>query len=460
MYIRCSLTKFVRPAIGFAFFVTASLGAFGQSGKLVIATGTPEGAYHRIGSALADALDRHHRRGTRVVATDGSLENMRLVHEGAADFGLIQGALQQDMSGLLAVARLDQQLVHVVTPPHSGVVEFNDIAGRRLGIGPAEGGAAALGELVLEFCGYTPAPEIVLLPWEEMGPALREGRVDAAFLVYSMHADYMERLLDGGELRLVPILESQSLAYSIPSIYPVQMPPFSYGPNRTLPRPRDGGFPTLAVDTLLIARSDAPRRDVRDVLQAAYHIDTRISARLATLTEEYGRKVSDLPLHPAADDYYRRNDPISSDSFEIASFFLAGVIAVVGTVHYLIGFFQGRSIERRRRAIVPFFEKMLEFAEQAERTWDIDELTNVLHGMMAAQRDAEKMWLRGDLNTEHMENLYSVYNIRCRNTFSKIHKIQYLDIQHRLARLESMAAGESSANVKPAHPAPPSEASD
>jgi hypothetical protein len=55
--------------------------------------------------------------------------------------------------------------------------------------------------------------------------------------------------------------------------------------------------------------------------------------------------------------------------------------------------------------------------------------------MMAMQRRAEKEWLEGKLDTEHMENLYAIYGIRCENAF---HKMTLLQLIKNYALLEKV----------------------
>lgn len=406
------------------------------NGQVAIATGDEEGAYHRIGHAISDVMTTQGHTSLKVIASNGSLDNIRLVREGGADFALIQGALDADLSGLLGIAKIDRQYAHVVVPTSSPIRSFGDFKGKRLGVGPEGGGTSLLCRRLVDFCRFDTPPELVVAEWEDTVELLSSGEMDGAFLVFGLFAPVVDRLLASGEFRLVPIHEAEAMARYFPGIHAESIPKQSYGPNKSQPPRLAGDLPTIAVDTLLVTADTTSRRRVREIMQALYSVDVVKNAHLVGLSEETGRKVADLPLHSGADAYYRRNDPVSSDRFEIASFFLAGLITAASIFHYLVGRHQRAKTERLRNAIVPFFEGMLDYGAQVQDATDAETLRPLIASMMSAHREAEQAWLAGKLDTEHMENLYAVFNIRSRNAFSKILELQNKALLDRIGRLE------------------------
>lgn len=403
--------------------VSSSIWAQGVD-ALRIATGTRSGAYYRIGEALSDSAARQGKFSVTVIETDGSLQNIEMLRSGRAEFGFIQGGLGVDTQGLAALADVDRQYVHLIVPSHSRIRNLRSLAGKRLAVGPEKSGASALAATILQFQNFRPPVTQVHVPWKNIEKAMNAGRADAAFFAFSLWVPYVESILEGGLYRLVPIPEGEAIARYLPGVSFAYLPPHLYGPNRSLPDVPYPGLPTLSVSTLLITRKDMNAGKVRALLDALYDIEVIKQARLSYLSEDSGRHVADLALHDAADDFYRRNDPITSDNFEIASFFLAGLITLVSMFHYFVGWAQRKRSNRRRRAITPHFERMVEIGEEIECTETIDGLAALIEQLMAVQRQVEHLWLRGQLDTEHVENLYSIYSTRSRNTFSKILKIQ------------------------------------
>ncbi len=404
--------------------MTATLGS-GLRGDtdatLTLATAERDGAYFALGKCLAEHLEMQGYGEVSVLETAGSLENIGRLRAGTADFALIQGGLTEDLSDLAQVSRLNRQYVHVLVPAASAITEFRQLAGRRLGVGPESGGSAALARQVLGFYDFDDPPTLVT----NHGPldaAFTDGTIDAAFLVYGLFAPAMESVLETGYYRLVPLPEAEAIAAFQPGVTRAVLPAHCYGPDRTLPG--SAGLTTLAVDTLLVTRADTPARHVSAMLMALYDVNVQWRARLHRLTEAEGRITRQLPLHPAANAFFSRNDPVSSDRFEIASFFLAGLVCVTSLVHYLLGRRRHRLAEKRRKVITPFFEFMLDMGEATEAADNPETLARLVKDMMAEQRRAERAWLAGALDTEHMENLYAIYNIRTRNAYSKMHNLQ------------------------------------
>ena len=190
-----------------------------------------------------------------------------------------------------------------------------------------------------------------------------------------------------------------------------------------MPAPENGPFPTLMVNTFLVARRNAPDAQVRALLEGIYSPTFRYAAHLAELDELRGRISQLAPLHPAAAAWYARHEPLSTDRFEIASFFLAGLVTLASATQYLISRRRWFHSLRSRRAIRRYFERLLEYGAAVEATSDTTGLNAILHDMMSIQREAETEWLAGRLDTEHMENLYLIYNTRTRNAFDKIHQL-------------------------------------
>lgn len=400
--------------------------------SLRFVTGARSGAYHRIGEAIKDSAARQGEYTVRVIETDGSLENLEMVRNGSAEFGLIQGGLEMDMQGLAALADVDRQFIHLIVPGYSRIQDFRGLAGKRLAVGPEKGGASALAATILEFQNLRPAVSQVHGSWAKIEKDMSAGRADAAFFVFSLWAPYVESILEGGLYKLVPIPEGEAISRYLPGVSFGYLPPHLYGPNRALPDVPYPGLPTLSVSTLIITRDDMEAAKVRALLNALYDVEVIKQARLSYLSEESGRYVLDLPLHDAADDFYRRNDPITSDNFEIASFFLAGIITLVSIVHYFIGWTRRKRTSRRRRAITPHFQRMVDISEEVESTNSVEGLVALIKQMMATQRDTEELWLQGRLDTEHVENMYAIYSTRSRNAFSKIFQIQNVTLEENL----------------------------
>ena len=428
-----------------------------RSGEtILIATASRTGAYYEIGEHLRTVLDSRDSLSLGVLESDGSMANLRALRDGDVDLALVQGGLSVYSNDIVALANIDREFAHIIVPVGSSIETFRDLAGKRVYVGPEQSGSADLAKTAFGALSFDPMPVLVNGPSADAATALDSGSAEAALFVYRLRAPAMDELLATERYRLVPIPEAASIAGFTTGCYADYIPHSIYGPNHELPPMRIGALSTLAVNMVVAARQDAAPGTVRAVLDALYSRSFRRVASMPHLDEEYGRSVDELPLHAAAQRFYSRNDPVTADSFEIASFFIAVFLFGASAYQYMLSRKHKRIAEKRRLAIIPYFESMVTFGNAVENSNDIDQLTDILHNMMAAQRRAESQWLDGHLDTEHMENLYSVYSTRTRNAFSKIIKLHIIEVKERqdelaekLARIPTPSGDAPKPEAKP-----------
>jgi len=166
----------------------------------------------------------------------------------------------------------------------------------------------------------------------------------AAIRTQFLHAVMIEEMLKGGGYRLVPIRDHEALARSIPGTKAGFIPAGLYGPGRRIPAEP---VPTLTVTQLLIARGDLPGRVVRDILGVLYH--PRFARDLQyDIREDTSRIVGGLPLHPAADFYYHRNDLLTAERLGRFSLVASAIAAFVATFQFITRL-RRRVVARRHR---------------------------------------------------------------------------------------------------------------
>jgi hypothetical protein len=422
-------------------------------GTARIATGGENGAYYALGQTLKSHVSD---LSLDIQNSEGSIANLRMLVDGESDFALIQSALSfspEQADSIRAVARLMPQYIHVIVPKDSSVRRVRDLAGKRIAFGPENGGAAALAESIREFARLDPPATPVYLKPEELEQAFEDDRIDAAFEVYALFAPAMEQLFGEGEYRLIPMENVEALSQWIPGARADAIPAGSYGPGRHEPPTNGPALKTLAVDTLLVTHKDTSDVWVNQILGPMCTVSFVRDARLPAFNEHSARQVADLPLHNAAEKFYARNDPITSDSFEIASFFLAGIVCLASTIHFFVGRRERMRALRRRTEIEPYFEHLIDIGERAADTTEIEELIAIVYELTHALREGERKWLSGKLGTEDMDNLYSVCHIRSQNAYFKIFKILLLRLQdqqtHTHKVVETLAENQMNASTPP-----------
>ncbi|WP_170219255.1 TAXI family TRAP transporter solute-binding subunit [Nocardioides litoris] len=118
---------------------------------LVVAGGEVGGTFLRFGSLLAAELRRTGAVGdVDVVATAGSVENLRLLAAGSADLApALADSWDPAVRGVRAVARLYQTTLHCLVRADSPVRDVADLAGALVATGLAGSGTAETAERLL-----------------------------------------------------------------------------------------------------------------------------------------------------------------------------------------------------------------------------------------------------------------------------------------------------------------------
>ncbi|SCE68008.1 hypothetical protein GA0070618_0109 [Micromonospora echinospora] len=279
--------------------------------RIRIATGSPTAVYHAFGESLATILNRE-LPGVQasVVVTAASAENVHLVATGSAELGFTQADVLSGAPnahpGVVAVARVYDDLLHLVTTAGSPVRTLADLRGRRVSVGAPGSGTGITAGRLLDVAGLDGG----VVRRERLGlddsvSALREGRLDAFFFSGGLPVRAIEQLAGATGIRLVDLGEwTEPLRRSHREVYV----------SRDIPSSAYGADPvtTVANPNYLVVGADVPEALVREVtrllmerreeLAAAHPAAGRMSARSAIATVP-------LPLHPGAAAWYRENKP-------------------------------------------------------------------------------------------------------------------------------------------------------
>src|ERR1700732_2052497 len=164
---------------------------------VTLATGTPGGIYHPVGNAICRMFNlegEHQAMPCVAVSSDGSVANIRRVESGDSTFGLSQTDVAYAAfhgEGPFAAAGPDPKLrtlialypeaFTVVARADTGVRDFQDLRGKRIGIGTSGAGYTFTRDVVLGFYGWTisGAESVLELGPAEQNQALCSNKVDA-----------------------------------------------------------------------------------------------------------------------------------------------------------------------------------------------------------------------------------------------------------------------------------------
>jgi hypothetical protein len=285
--------------------------------RLVIAAGGPGDVYRVLGDALAEAARQAWSARVDVVATRGSVDNLRLVAEGRADVGFatvdaaeIAVSGQQPFNAALpiqALARLYDDYLQVVTLAGSGIEGLPDLADRHVSVGATNSGTDILADRVLSAAGVSLGTRANVNP-RTSAEALANGEIDAFFVAGGLPTPVVSTLADTEQVRLLtmPDLVDDLQAASGEYYQAGSIPAGTYGLGTEVA--------TVTVANVLVVRQDLAEEfayrltellfDAKPELVDAHEEARRLDHRSALATFP-------ITLHAGAQRYYRATKPLA-----------------------------------------------------------------------------------------------------------------------------------------------------
>lgn len=163
--------------------------------RVSIGTGGTGGLFYVIGAGMADLLNKHMPDTTaRAEVTGASVENIRRVAAGQMTFGFSssstlyeakngQGPFDGDAQPVAAMAYLYPAVLQIATIADTGIKSMEDLAGKRINLGPPGSNSAVLAQRLLEAYGVFDAGNAQFLSYNEGTNALLNGTVDAVVVL-------------------------------------------------------------------------------------------------------------------------------------------------------------------------------------------------------------------------------------------------------------------------------------
>jgi TRAP-type uncharacterized transport system substrate-binding protein len=389
----------------------------GPNRKFRIALGSRVGSSYRVGTVLNRYLSSKSGYELELVATSSPGNVGALLDPNQrVDLATINSADDEaaKSEGVYGLAALDSQYFFVIVPNDSPVQEFRELTGP---INPGvrqPGQPPTLGERVLDYYGLiasesapdgTAARATIVRPQRGNVADFEAGRMVAATRTQSLHGDLIEGFFKSEKYRLLPIRDHEALARAIPGTSAGFIPAGLYGPTRRIPAEP---VPTVTVTMLLVAGPDLPGRVARDILDVTY--DPRFARDLQfELTEDRGRKVGGLPLHPAADIYYHRNDLVTSDRLGRVSFVASGIAAIAAAMQFIVRLRRGERVRSRRQLLASELARLQDIRAAIDDCADPIEAQRLIRSADDVLCNAERDAAAELLDASAIESLRSVH---------------------------------------------------
>jgi uncharacterized protein len=307
-----------------AFALSAMTGATGhaQEQRVSLATGGVAGVYFPLGGAMAEAWSAEIADLTVTAESTGaSVVNVRLIEGGEAELAMVQNDIASyaynaeemfaDTAPLqqnLGMAMLYPEVIQIVSLQGTGIATVSDLQGQRVAVGAPGSGTEANARQILEAHGIT-YDDITehFLPFGEAVDALRDGRIDAAFLTAGIPTAAVIDLSATHEVAIVSIDPgtAEEIADRWPFYAAFTIPGGTY-------TGIDEDIPTVTVQAMLLASADLSAEVVEQMLDVLFRDDTLerlcdTHVRGCDVTRDTALMAMPVPLHPGAEAFYERD---------------------------------------------------------------------------------------------------------------------------------------------------------
>ncbi|MBQ8186436.1 MAG: TAXI family TRAP transporter solute-binding subunit [Clostridia bacterium] len=287
----------------------------GTASKMVMGTGGPTGTYYAFGGVLGQYIKNNAGVEVNVVSTDGSKANIQGIDAGDYQMATVQsdvmayawagtnsfaddGAIQtfRVIGGLYAEA------VQLVTMDPE-IKSVADLKGKNVSIGAPGSGVYFNAIDVLAAAGLT--EEDINAQYQSFGDsteALKDGKIDAAFIVAGAPTPAITELATTNEAYLVPIDGeiAEAIMANCPYYTTVTIPANTY------PK-QEADIQTVTVKATLIVSASADEETVYEITKAIFDNASAIAAehvKGAELTLENATSGMTAPFHKGAAKYF------------------------------------------------------------------------------------------------------------------------------------------------------------
>ena len=295
----------------FACMLTACSGA--AATKMTMGTGGSAGTYYAFGGVLGQYINEQTGIAVNVVTTDGSKANILGIDAGNYQLATVQsdvmayaweGTRSFEEEGALdsfrVVGGLYAEAVQLVTMD-SEIKSVTDLAGKKVSIGAAGSGVYFNAIDVLEAAGLSEADiQPQYQSFADSADALKDGKIDAAFIVAGAPTPAIEELCTTTSAWLVPIdgEVAEALMASCPFYTTYDIPAGTYNG-------QDEDVTTVTVKATMIVSADASEDDVYALTKAIFEDPSAIShAKSAELSIENATSGMTAPFHAGAAKYF------------------------------------------------------------------------------------------------------------------------------------------------------------
>ena len=286
----------------------------GSAAKMTMGTGGTSGTYYAFGGVLGQYIKNNAGIDVVVVSTDGSKANIESIAAGDYQLGTVQSDVMSyawsgtrsfesgKVDSFRVVAGLYAEAVQLVTMDPT-IQTVADLKGKSVSIGAPNSGVYFNAIDVLAAAGLTEQDiKAQYQSFADSTDALKDGKIDAAFIVAGAPTAAITELCTTNDAFLVPIdgdIAAKLMANS-PFYTAYTVPAGTYAG-------QDTDVQTVTVKATLIVSANADEEQVYNLTKAIFDNAAAIAAengKGAELSVENATTGMTAPFHPGAAKYF------------------------------------------------------------------------------------------------------------------------------------------------------------
>jgi uncharacterized protein len=383
---------------------------------LALAAGSKSGESYILNSALKTVVERHYPKiRITLVETGGTVENLEMLSRGEAELAAAQAdVLPGPRARIVAILYDDtfQLLVNKDSPFRS----FPDLRGRRIALARS-GGQFQSFLRVADHFGLRPSDfEFAGSSDQGADDAFAGGRADAIFRVRALGNPTIQRLVETGTVRFLPIEHAAAMKIKQPAFEPAVIPEGAYLGHPPVP---PENLATVAVHRTLLARDDANQSAIRTItavlLERRQEIMEEIPAQmtevrllLAQVRRPEEQAGLGPPLHAGAASFFDKDKPsFLQANADFVGLILTLVLMAASWIWELKRWVQNR----QKNAADQYSKRVVELMSSAQEVASPSALDQIWRQMLAVLEEAVRDLDRDKLSEESFNSFRSILQI-------------------------------------------------
>lgn len=305
--------------------VTANADNGNEGGQYIMGTATTGGTFYPVGVALSTLvrvkLEPTHNLSISAISSAGSAENLRLMDDNQAQFGILQalygawawhgdGPVPKAYDNVRSISMLWQNVEHFVMRTNrveSGTIDdLSSLYGRGFSIGARNSGTEGSGRQILAGLGID--PEQMNLAYLGYGPSadsMQNGNIDGMNIPAGVPASAVTSAFANmsDDISILNVTEAQleqiNAEYPVWNAYEI--------PAETYPTQSEAVH-TIAQPNILVVNADVPEEHVYQITKTMFEnlpFLNNIHPATRDMALEKALDGLPMPLHPGAARYFQ-----------------------------------------------------------------------------------------------------------------------------------------------------------